>query len=138
MSLTDTLLQLDANKVAEKPTKEIEIKRLSRLAGKKVMFKCQALDGQTYGDIQRMSIDISKKGNLQDLKIFEMQLMTCIEGTIDPNLKDQKLLDHYNASTPKELVRKMLLPGEISDLYNIINELSGYESDEDEEEVKNS
>jgi hypothetical protein len=138
MSLTDTLLQLDANKVEEKPTKEIEIKRLSRLAGKKVMFKCQALDGQTYGDIQRMSIDISKKGDFKDIKIFETQLMTCVEGIIDPDLKDEKLLKHYNVSTPKALIKKILLPGEIADLRDVIDKLSGYESDEDEEDVKNS
>lgn len=102
------------------------------------MFKCQALDGQTYGDIQRMSIDISKKGDFKDIKIFETQLMTCVEGIIDPDLKDEKLLKHYNVSTPKALIKKILLPGEIADLRDVIDKLSGYESDEDEEDVKNS
>lgn len=138
MSLTDRLLQLDVNKVTEKPTEEFEIKRLSEIAGEKILFKCQALDGETYADIQRKAIDISKKGNIRDMKIFEMQLMTCVEGIIEPNLKDKKLLEHYGVPTPKELVKKMLLPGEIADLYNVINELSGYETDDEEEEdIKN-
>ncbi len=134
MSLVDKLLQLDADRVTEKPTAEFEIERLSKLLGEKVVFKCQALDGETYADIQRKAIDISKKGNIRDLKLFEMQIMTCVEGVVEPNLKDKRLLDHYGASTPKELIKKMLLPGEIADLHNIINELSGYERDDDEEE----
>lgn len=137
MSLIDKLLQLDVNKVTEKPTKEFEIKRLSELAGEKILFKCQALDGETYADIQRKAIDISKKGNIKDMKIFEMQLMTCVEGIIEPNLKDKKLLEYYGVPTPKELVKKILLPGEIADLHNVINELSGYETDDEEEDIKN-
>lgn len=138
MSLIDKLLQLDANKVVQKPTKEFEIERLSNLLGEKVIFKCQALDGETYADIQRSSIDISKKGNIRDMKLFNMKVMTCVEGIIEPNLKDKRLLEHFNVPTPKELIKKMLLPGEIDDLYNIINELSGYErDDEDEEDIKN-
>jgi hypothetical protein len=139
MSLVDKLLQLDANKVIEKPTKEFEIERLSNLLGEKVIFKCKALDGETYADIQRKAIDISKKGNIRDMKIFEMQVMTCLEGIIEPNMKDKRLMEHYSVPTPKELIKKMLLPGEIADLYNIINELSGYEKDEDEDEddIKN-
>ena len=138
MSLIDKLLQLDANKVIEKPTKGFEIKRLSKLLGEKVIFKCQAIDGETYADIQRSSIDISKKGSIKDMQIFNMQVMTCVEGIIEPNLKDKRLLEHYGVPTPKELVKRMLLPGEIADLYNTINELSGYErDDEDEDDIKN-
>lgn len=137
MSLVDKLLQLDVNKVTEKPTKEFEIKRLSDIAGEKVLFKCQAIDGDTYADIQRKAIDISKKGTIRDMKIFEMQLMACVEGIVEPNLKDKKLLEHYGVPTPKELVKKMLLPGEIADLYNVVNELSGYETDDEEEDIKN-
>lgn len=136
MSLIDKLLQLDVNKVTEKPTREFEIERLSKLLGEKVMFKCKALDGETYSDIQRKGIDISKKGSIRDMKIFEMQLMTCIEGIVEPNLKDKRLMEQYGTPTPKELVKKMLLPGEIADLHNVINELSGYETD-DEDEIKN-
>lgn len=138
MSLVDKLLQLDAKKVTERPTKEFEVKRLSKLLGEKAIFKCQALDGETYADIQRSAIDISKKGNIRDMKIFEMQVMTCVEGIVEPNLKDKRLLEHYGVPTPKELVKRMLLPGEIADLYNTINELSGYErDDEDEDDIKN-
>ena len=135
MSLIDKLLQLDVKKVVERPTKEFEVERLSKLLGEKVIFKCQALDGETYADIQRSAIDISKKGNIRDMKLFDMKVMTCVEGIIEPSLKDKRLLEHFGVPTPKELVKKMLLPGEIDDLYNLINDLSGYEVDEDD--IKN-
>lgn len=135
MSLTSKLLQLDAKKVATKPTKQFEIERLSRLAKEPIVFTCQALDGEVWNDIQRKSIDISKKGNLKDVRVFEMHLMTCVEGIIDPDLKDKKLLEHYGVATPKDLLKKILLPGEIADLNNVISELSGYETDDDD--IKN-
>ncbi len=136
MSLVDKLLQLDAGKLTEKPTKEIELERLTKLLGTKATFKCQAIDGQTYADIQRRAIGISKRGNIRDIDIYEMQVMTVLEGVVEPSFKDKKLLEHLNAPTPKELVKKMLLPGEIAELHNVINELSGYERD-DEDEIKN-
>src|SRR5690606_1579782 len=108
MSLIDKLLQLDVKKVVERPTKEFEVERLSKLLGEKVIFKCQALDGETYADIQRSAIDISKKGNIRDMKLFDMKVMTCVEGIIEPSLKDKRLLEHFGAPTPKELVKKML------------------------------
>lgn len=137
VSLVDRLLQLDVNKIIEKPTQEFEVERLSKLLGEKVIFKCQALDGETYADIQRKAIDLTKKGNIRDVQLFEMKVMTCVEGIIEPNLKDKRLLDHFKAPTPKELIKKMLLPGEIDDLYNLISKLSGYEIDDEEEDIKN-
>lgn len=137
MSLVDKLLQLDAGKLTEKPAKEIELKRLSKILGAKAVFKCQAIDGQTYADIQRRSIGISKRGDIQDIDIYEMQVMTVLEGVTEPSFKDKRLQEHFNAPTPKELVKKMLLPGEIAELHNVVNELSGYERDDDEDEIKN-
>ncbi len=138
MCLLDMFLQLDVDKLTRKPSRGVELKRLSDLLGARAIFKCQALDGQTYADIQRRAIGISKRGSIKDIDIYEMQVMTALEGVIEPSFKDKKLLDHFNAPTPKDLVKKMLLPGEIAELHNVINELSGYERDNDEEdEIKN-
>lgn len=135
MSLVDKLLQIDAGKV-KMPEKEVEIKRLSEILGEKVVFKCRAIDGERYADIQKMGIDISKKGNVKDINMYKMQVLSIIEGVIEPNLKDKRLLEHYNCVTPEELVNKLLLAGEITDLYNTIVSLSGY--DIEVEEIKNS
>lgn len=137
MSLLDKLLATDAKKLVEKPQKKVEIKRLSKLLGAKAEFTCQALDPERYTDIQRTSIDFGKKGGIKDLDLLEMQTMTLVEGIIEPSMKNRELMKHYSATTPKELVKAMFLPGEITELSNVINELSGYESEDVETEIKN-
>jgi len=49
---------------------------------------------------------------------------------------DSRLMDKYQTSTPDELVKRMLLAGELSNLGDKILELSGY--DTSVEDVKNS
>lgn len=134
MSIIDKLLQLDAGKL-KLPEQEVEIKRLSKILGEKAIFKIKAIDGATYADIQRMVIDFSKRGDVKDIDMYKLQVLTIIEGVVEPNLKDKKLLEHFNCPTPEDLVRKLLLPGEITDLYNRITELSGFEVES--EEIKN-
>ncbi len=136
MGVIDKLLQMDAGKVQALPTKEVEIERLTKLAGEPVKFVCRAVDGEKYADNQRMAVSLSKKGGIKEFDSYELQVQTVLSGVADPSLKSQELLQHFNAATPKELVGKMLLPGEIAELYNVINELSGYDREEDDEEVK--
>lgn len=139
MSFIDKLLQMDSKKITEMPEKEVEIERLSKMSGSKAVFVCKAIDGETHSDIQKMAIDISSKGKIRDMKMYDMKVHTILEGVKSPSFKDARLTEHFKAGTPKDLIKKMLLPGEIDTLYNAINELSGYEKDEDdEEEVKNS
>ena len=65
-----------------------------------------------------------------------MQIMTVLAGVKEPNLKNKELMEKFNAPTPKELLQKLLLSGEITNLYNVISELSGYGPDS-VAEVKN-
>jgi len=117
----DLLLKLDQSKL-KRPRKEVEIKRLSDLTGEKVAFVCEALTADEMGGIQEMVLDVKK----QDVDIPEMQALTVLAGVKEPNLKDKDLLGCYNVPTPKELLRKLLLPGEIAALYQTISDLSGY------------
>ena len=98
---------------------------------------CQAIDGERYADIQKASIDLNKKGGVRNINLFDMQVLTVIDGVVEPRLKDKKLLQHFDCVTPKELVKKLFLAGEIAELSNVITELSGYDkTEEDEEEIK--
>jgi hypothetical protein len=83
-------------------------------------------------EIQDMSIDYEK----ESVNLEELQVMTVIEGTKEPNFKSKELMDKFKVYTPKDLVKKLLLPGEIISLYNMIGELSGFNG-ETVEEVKN-
>lgn len=136
MSLIDKLLQMDKAKLMEMPTKELEMPRLSEMLGEEFKVKCKAIDGERYADIQRSAIDLNNKGGLRNINLYEMQVLTVIDGVIEPSLKDERLLAYFGCVTPKELVKKLFLAGEIAELSNVITELSGYDKTEDEEEVK--
>ena len=136
MSLIDKLLQMDKAKLMEMPTREVEMPRLSELTGESFKVKCKAIDGERYADIQRSAIDLNKKGALRNINLYEMQVLTLIEGVVEPSMKDERLIGYFGVVTPKELVKKLFLAGEIAELSNVITELSGYEKSEDEEEIK--
>jgi len=136
MSLIDKLLQMDKAKLMEMPTKQVEMPRLTEMLGEKFNVKCKAIDGERYADIQRSAIDLNKKGGLRNINLYEMQVLTVIDGVVEPSMKDQRLLAYFGCATPKELVKKLFLAGEIAELSNVITELSGYDKSDDEEEVK--
>ena len=139
MSLLDKLLQADAGKLTEQPHTKFEIERLSTMLKTKFELDLSAIEPKRYAEIQRMGIDIGKKGNVRDVNVYEMRIMTVLEGIKEPDLKNKDLLKHLNAVTPKELVGKLFLSGEIEDICKKIDGLSGYEKDDDEvdEETKN-
>ena len=136
MSIIDKLLQMDKAKLMEMPTREVEMPRLSEVLGEPFKVTCKAIDGERYADIQRSAIDLNKKGALRNINLYEMQVLTLIEGVVEPSMKDERLLGYFGVVTPKELVKKLFLAGEIAELSNVITELSGYEKTEDEEEIK--
>lgn len=105
-------LLLDAN-VPELPEKELKVKRLSSMCGEPVVFKLKALPYNRATDLT--------KNQPEDLNVHIV-----LAGTVEPNLKDADLMAKYYASTPAELVKKLLLPGEIEDISREIEKLSGY------------
>ena len=137
MSLIDKLLQMDNKTLTEMPKREVEVPRLTQVLGEPFKVVCQAIDGERYADIQKASIDLNKKGGVRNINLFDMQVLTVIDGVVEPSLKDKKLLQHFDCITPKELVKKLFLAGEIAELSNVVTELSGYDkTEEDEEEIK--
>ncbi|MCB2300934.1 phage tail assembly chaperone [Clostridium tagluense] len=127
-STLDLLLKSDLTKI-QIPTKEVELKRLSEILGDTVIFKCEALDAERFNEIQENALHINEKGEFENINTGEMQIFTILEGVKEPSLKSKDLLEKFGAVTPKELIKKLLLPGEISNLYNIISELSGFNKD---------
>ncbi|KHO37551.1 XkdN-like protein [Clostridium tetani] len=135
MNTVEKLLALDAGEL-EMPTKEVTLK-LGKLGGQEFTFTCKAVNPEKVAKIQDKLIDLNKKGNIQGTNLGETKLLTVMEGCSD-TFRNKDLLEHFNAPTPKELINKLLLAGEIDELYNTINELNGYEQDEEEEEeIKN-
>lgn len=137
VNLVDKLLKMDTAKITELPTADLEIKRLSELLGEPFIVKCRAIGGERYSEIQKMGVTLSKKGGLKDLDTAKTKVLTVIDGVVEPDLKREDLRKKFGAISPKELVYKMFLAGEIDDIYGTITDLCGYEEkDEDENEEK--
>ena len=105
------LLELPGD--AARREKTIRMKRLSEAAGRDVRFKLRSLGYDRTAEIVREHPD--------DLALFVV-----LEGCAEPNFKDETLRRHYGAATPVELIKRMLLPGEIEDISREVQRLSGY------------
>lgn len=128
MSIIDLLLETDVEKLQAKHNKNYEIKRLSKVLGEKFIITCYAL---THEQVAHLG-EISKTNTAMKLNAV---LEACrIEGK---RFNNKELMDKFGVATPTDLLNKLFLPGELYELYGIINTLSGYSKDA-VSEVKNS
>lgn len=125
MNKLDLLLKLDKKKLV-RPTKEVEIKRLSEILGEPFIVVCQALSPDEFEEIQD-SVKVNTNGEIETGE--NLQASYVVKGVKDPNFKDQKVIEHFGAINAAEAVANIFLPGEVSGLFNVINELSGFGKD---------
>ena len=130
VNILDLLLGSDIGEISL-PTKHIEIKRLSKVYGAPFIVTCKALSPEKYEEVQDMAVNVSGKD--VDLDVNLLQMFVVLEGVVDeagkPMFKNKDLMAKFKASTPKELIKKVLLSGEIANLYGEISELSGFGED---------
>ena len=130
-NIVEELLKIDLGEVEiPKETKKIYLKKLKR----EFSFECVALDAEKANEIRMKSIDLAS-GTVDDIDMFKLQAYTVIEGCKNV-FKNKDLMKHFNAPTPIELVRRLLLDGELTELSNTITELSSYQEVKDNE-IKN-
>lgn len=133
MSLLDKLIKVDKMALPMEE-KKFRSERLKKWLGTDadVEITLRQIPARRLNDLIGMAID--KKGNRDMSKNYDLNLMICVEGIADPPMKDQTLMSHFGASTPKELCEKLFdteanrIAGEISTLSQIA---------EDEDDVKN-
>ncbi len=134
MNTVDILLGLDNSVLEVNNTKEMEIKRLSKAAGKPFIVKLQGVPAKRFTKI----VDgISDKNGIRTDKAYDANVNLITIGMVDPSMKDKALLDKFECSTPGELVEKLFKPSEIGALADAITELSGFGGDNTVAEVKN-
>lgn len=137
VNVLDLLLGSDIGEI-KLPTKQMEITRLSGVFGAPFVITVSALSPDRYEEVQDMAVSV--KGKDADIEISLLQVLVVMEGVMDPNgkhlFKNKDLMAKFKASTPKELVRKLLLSGEIANIYGEIANLSGF-GDGAVKEVKN-
>ena len=130
-NIVEELLKIDLGEVEiPKETKRIYLKKLK----KEFSFECVALDAEKANEIRMKAIDLAS-GSVDDIDMFKLQAYTVIEGCKNV-FKNKDLMKHFNAPTPIELVRRLLLDGELTELSNTITELSSYQEVNDNE-IKN-
>ena len=115
VSVLDLLLRPDLPDVRrELPEKQVEVKRLSRLAGEPVVFRLKAL---TYDQTRRV----------QDKPRGEQGVEMVLLGCTEPNWRAPGLLDPAtNIATPIDAIKAKLTAGEIDELAVEIQMLGGY------------
>lgn len=137
LNILDALLGADVNKV-KLPTKKLEITRLSEIFGAPFNVTLQALSANKWEEIQDMAIKV--QGKDVDLDNNLLQLFVVLESTLDDSgnllFKNMELVKHFGCVTPKDLVKKILLSGEIISIYSEVSDLSGF-GEGSVKEVKN-
>lgn len=122
--LLDLLLRPEVPDVSKNlPTKQVKVKRLSKLLGEDVVFTLRALP---YGRVEDM-----KKAE------GDTAIPILLSGLADPDPKSDELKERFGGATPAETLKRLLLPGEIEDLSREVERLSGYRA-ATIEEIKNA
>ena len=132
MNIIDILMKIDAGTL-ETPKKvhKMYVKKI----GQVLDFEIQAINAEKATEIQQKGIKL-EDGNLTDIDVYKTKVLIIIEGC--PMFKDKSLREHFNCPTPKELINKLLLKGEVDDLVDAINDLSDLKKIEKvDEEIKN-
>lgn len=110
MSLIDILL---SNDIPETEVKEFKIKRLSKAWNTDVVLTLKGIGYNRVSEIKNMEGD-------------DIPIHIILSGEKTGVFKNKELMEKYGAVTPAELVKKILTAGEIEDISNQIEILSGY------------
>lgn len=124
MNLVEKLMAVNT---IEKEQKKIKSKRLTKLVGEGAEITIQEISGRRFNDVKKRA---AGAGDAE----YEANLICCLHGIVEPNLKDEQLQKHFEVHTPKDLCEK-LFSAEVYTIAGEIVELSGLTDDEDE--VKN-
>ena len=132
MNIIDKLMKIDAG-MLETPTAihEMYVTKI----GEKLEFEIQAVNPEKMDDIQQKAVKI-EDGVVVGVDLYKTKVLTILEGC--PMFKDKALREHFNCPTPKELIGKLLLKGEIDALVEAIDNLSELKEIKGaEDEIKN-
>lgn len=136
MNIVDSLLKADAKKASELSEGVFKSKRLAKIIGaeKPVEVKIKELPTRRINDFA--AYQTKPNGQTDITKTYDANLMACVEGCIEPDLRNGELQEHFGVKTAKDLAEK-LFRAEAVDIAGEIAKLSGFNAENAEEEVKN-
>lgn len=109
-----------------------------RLKGHPLTIK--VLTGEQYTSYQQQCIENPNSAKKRRFNTKRFNELVVVNSLVDPNLKDPEMLKKANALRPEDLLYRCFLAGEITTISAQILELSGFDTEVEEEmeEVKNS
>ncbi|EQL04780.1 phage tail assembly chaperone [Clostridioides difficile] len=130
MNTVEKLLNMDAGKLKmPSSTFELYCKKLDDT----LEIECKAIDPERFDEIRMNSMDVNS-GDVENINIYELKVNTILESC--PIFSDMELVKKFSAITPKELVKKLLLSGEIDKLYEEVNKVNGIDAEGDKKRQK--
>jgi hypothetical protein len=101
-------------------------------------FKVRAMTAEEHGNYQKRAMGKILRGGA-DFDSGKFNLLVVAGQTVYPDFSNAELLKKAGCATATEFITRKLKAGEIAELSSKICELSGFESDinEDTEEAKN-
>lgn len=136
MNLVDELLKADVKKAEELETGVFKSRRLAKIleTDEPVDVKIREIKARRLNDIAAHQID--SNGKVDFSKVYDTSLIACVEGCVEPDLRDKNLQQHFGCDSAIKLA-EMLFGMEAKDISSAISELSGVLAEENEEEIKN-
>ncbi len=118
----------------EKPKQTYRIKQLD------MSFTLQALSEQKIEYLRSRYQDNDEQKHVRAFnRALVAEATVAIDGDPGVTWKHPKLMERYKASSPEQVVKRVLLPGHILELADKVLRLSGYyDKATEEEEIKNS
>jgi hypothetical protein len=129
---------LNANPVDNLTDEVVVSARFRDKDGKPLKFKIKAMTNKTFDDLRKRFTRVGK-GRKVEFDAAGFNTAVVIEHTLDPNFKDAESIKKLGCTTPEEYLNKVLLAGEMAELANQIQKLSGFDVDMNDliEEAKN-
>lgn len=111
--------------------------------GKPAKWEIRALSQKEDQELRKAATRVrgGKRGRprVEEVDTNEYLVKTVASAVVYPNLNDAALQDSYGVHGAEELIQKMLTSGEYTELLIAVQELSGFDTDDEEleEEAKN-
>lgn len=129
---------LNTNPVDDVTDEVVISERFKDNEGKLLKFRIKAMTNRDFDDLRRRCTEI-KKGRKVEFDSQKFNLAVIVNHTLVPDFKDAASIQKLGCRTPEEYLNKVLLAGEVANLANEIQKLSGFDVDLEAlvEEAKN-
>lgn len=128
MAEADIITKLLAADPEHVPTMVVPLKRLG------IPVTLKALTGKQVARTRERNTQSikTKKGPVDKLDYENFNIGLIVQASVKPNWNDAKLLEKFRASSGTEVVKRLLLAGEISLLGEAVLDVSGFNIDLDD------